>query len=419
MVIVDGPFVRIPLSRLCDRSLVCEAFLAFVRGNVLARGGNVFLQKIEGLRVSGEATQLTSGRPVNGFDWAPDSRSVIYDAGPVEPGLWRAAVAGGAPALLLSNVGAFRPSVARFGSAVVYQKVGVESNIWELPAPVSSGSQPGDGGGAFRVVGSTSFDSDMQPSPDGTRIAFVSHMSGHSEVWTSKRDGSDAKQLTHFAGSGRAGSPSWSADGKRIAFDALETGTDNWHVHIVAADGGPVKPLTPDAFNNVRPSWSIDGQWIYFGSDRTGDWQIWRVPSAGGEAVQITRGGGIEPVVSLDGRRVYYAKQRPVQGIWEVPPEGGHEVQVVNRGSALNFDVAENGIFLMDTVTGPQAIVEMFSFSSRQLTTVAELPLATVAGLPARRRLPFYIRVSRDGQSLFYAQVDQWHSDIELLPGIR
>ena len=187
----------------------------------------------------------------------------------------------------------------------------------------------------------------------------------------------------------------------------------SWNLHIVAADGGPVKPLTSDAFNNIRPSWSLDGQWIYFGSDRTGDWQIWKMPSAGGKPEQITLGGGREPVVSWDGRRVYYAKPPPIQGIWAVPAEGGQEVQIVGRGRQLNFDVAENGIFMMDPSAKPQATVEMFSFASRQIVPVARLP----AGRAIQRAS--YFPVTRDGRSMLYTRFDSWMSDIEMLPGFR
>jgi Tol biopolymer transport system component len=207
------------------------------------------------------------------------------------------------------------------------------------------------------------------------------------------------------------GSPSWSADGQWIAFDALRSET--WTLCIVPANGGPIRTLISDAFNNIRPSWSPDGLWIYFGSDRTGNWQIWKVPFAGGTPEQVTRGGGMEPVVSPDGRRVYYAKQPPEQGIWEIPAEGGDEVRIVDRGRVLSFDVADTGIFMLDVLTKPQAIVEMFSFSSRQLTTVARLP----PGL--RFTNTPYLSVTRDGTSMLYVQFDQWHSDIYMLPGFR
>ena len=122
-------------------------------------------------------------------------------------------------------------------------------------------------------------------------------------------------------------------------------------------------------------------------------------------------GGGKNPIVSPDGRSVYYAKPAPVQGIWEVPPEGGPEIQIVERGRELSFDVADTGIFIMDTSAKPQATVDMFSFASRQLAPVAWLPAGVLLGP--------YLAVSRDGRSLLCVQLDQWTSDIEMLPGVR
>ena len=137
------------------------------------------------------------------------------------------------------------------------------------------------------------------------------------------------------------------------------------------------------------------------------------MPSAGGTPVKLTRNGGLDPVVSPDGRHLYYAKPPPVQGIWEVPLEGGPEVKVVERGRSLSFDVADTGIFIMDASAKPQATVEMFSFASRTLVPVARLP----AGL--RFSGGSYISVTRDGRSMLYTRFDQWTSDIEMLPGVR
>ena len=137
------------------------------------------------------------------------------------------------------------------------------------------------------------------------------------------------------------------------------------------------------------------------------------MPSAGGKPEQITRGGGSDPVVSWDGRRVYYAKPAAVQGIWEVPTEGGQEVQIVGRGTQLNFDVAENGIFMMDPSAKPQATVEMYSFASRQIVPVARLPPGV------RVQGASYLTVTRDGRSMQYVRFDQWESDIEMLREFR
>jgi Tol biopolymer transport system component/DNA-binding winged helix-turn-helix (wHTH) protein len=385
-------------------------YLAFVRMNPYARGGNVFVQKLEQLQMLGEPTQLTFGRSVLALDWTQDSRSVIHDAHPtVEPGLWRIAVAGGTPELVLSNIRAGRPSVARSGVGMVYQNSLIAANIWELPTPSSPNRQP-SGDATFRVIASTSGDTDMRFSPDGTRIVFVSFRSGQTELWVSKRDGSEQTQLTKFKCE-RLGSPSWSTDGKSIAFDAIVTG--GWNVYTVPADGGPVKPLTSDAFNNIRPSWSLDDRWIYFGSDRTGVWQIWKISSAGGTPVRVTDGGGMEPIVSRDGRHIFYAKQVPTEGIWRVPAEGGEEIKIVERGRELSFDVADTGIFIMDTSAKPQATIEMFNFASRQLVPVAWLP----AGV--RLSISPYLAVTPDGRSMLYIRYDLCMSDIEMLPGFR
>src|SRR5262249_7051643 len=146
----------------------------------------------------------------------------------------RTSVTGGVPRLVLSNVRAWRPSVARSRPSVVYQNTFVDSNIWELPVP-SSPNRALSGDTAFRVIASTSADADMRLSPDEKRIAFNSLRSGSSELWVSNRDGSRAKQLTSFDGNGRVGSPSWRPDGKLIAFDAIQTGTGNWSVRTVQA----------------------------------------------------------------------------------------------------------------------------------------------------------------------------------------
>ena len=53
------------------------------------------------------------------------------------------------------------PSVARSGAGVVYQNMLIDSNIWELPTPSSPNRQP-SGDATFRVIASTSSDTDMQ-----------------------------------------------------------------------------------------------------------------------------------------------------------------------------------------------------------------------------------------------------------------
>ena len=295
---------------------------------------------------------------------------------------------------------------------MVYQNMLSEANIWELPTPSSPNRQP-SGDATYRRDRVDVADTDMRFSPDGTRIAFASRRSGHFELWVSNRDGSQPNRLTNFEGQA-GGKPVLDRRRQVDRVRRAPPGRGSWNLYIVPADGGPVKPLTSDAFNNTRPSWSLDGRWIYFASDRTKDWQIWRMPSAGGKPEPIT--GGAEG--SLSSRGTADASTTLSRRLWRASgrsrPREARKFRSSSTGAGqLNFDVAENGIFMMDTSATPQVTVEMFSFASRQIVPVARLPPGVrIQGVS-------YLTVTRDGRSMLYARFDQSQSDIEMLPGFR
>src|SRR5207253_5400170 len=73
-------------------------------------------------------------------------------------------------------------------------------------------------------------------------------------------------------------------------------------LYVIAADGVKPRRLTFDADEDVTPSWSRDGRWIYFGCTRSGSMQIWKVPAESGPTVQVTKQGGFEGFESEIGR---------------------------------------------------------------------------------------------------------------------
>ena len=195
------------------------------------------------------------------------------------------------------------------------------------------------------------------------------------------------------------GRDEYNSDGTSIAFDAIRP-HGSWNLYSVAADVRRVQQHPAELVSR----WPVDLLCIR-SHQRLADLE----DAIGGRKARADHsGGGREPVVSYDGGRVYYAKSPPIQGIWEVPAEGGQEVQIVfGRGSGLNFDVAENGIFMIDPAAKPQATVEMFSFASRQIVPVARLPPGV------RVQGASYLTVTRDGCSMLCARFDQWESDID------
>jgi Tol biopolymer transport system component len=134
-----------------------------------------------------------------------------------------------------------------------------------------------------------------------------------------------------------------------------------WAVYVITLGGGKARRLTPGSANNDAPSWSRDGRWVYFASDRTGEDQVWKIPAEGGEAVQVTRKGGTTGVESSDGKILYYAKGRDATSVWKVPVSGGEETQVLE--SLVNctfFAVLDSGIYFVPT---PPAGITSFSIS--------------------------------------------------------
>ncbi|MBN1999808.1 PD40 domain-containing protein [candidate division KSB1 bacterium] len=68
------------------------------------------------------------------------------------------------------------------------------------------------------------------------------------------------------------------------------------------------KRLTHSEAEDLVPCWSFDGNWIYFASNRSGQRDIWRIQSTGGQPEQITFTGCYGPQASSDGQWIYYVK---------------------------------------------------------------------------------------------------------------
>ena len=139
-------------------------------------------------------------------------------------------------------------------------------------------------------------DDDFQPSwsPDGKRIVFVSERDGNSEIYVMNADGSNPQNLTNNPGNDIY--PSWSPDGKRIVFSARRDGhfrnnlgiTDE--IYVMDADSGNPQRLTENRSNDWMPSWSPNGKRIAFASDRDRppDYEIYVMDDDGDNPQNLT-----------------------------------------------------------------------------------------------------------------------------------
>lgn len=139
---------------------------------------------------------------------------------------------------------------------------------------------------------------DCQPdvTPNGSTVVFWSDRSGSAELWSMPLDGaSPARLLTDFPANdavsrhryGGEGPARISPDGSRIAWMSIRDGED-WDVYTMAIDGSDVRRLTDHLANDAYPSWSPDGRWIAFDSDRFGSIDLFVVSAEGGRPVRLT-----------------------------------------------------------------------------------------------------------------------------------
>ena len=182
-----------------------------------------------------------------------------------------------------------------------------------------------DGGNQQNLTNDPNSDLSPSWSPDGKRIAFVSYRDGKvhaihgwptSEIYVMDADGGNPQNLTN--NSDDDFHPAWSPDGKRIAFTSYKDGhfigefEITSEIYLMDADGGNQQRLTENRKNDWSPSWSPDGERIAFSSDRKGDFvnsEIYVMDADGGNLQRLTenRDWDYAPSWSPDGKRIAFS----------------------------------------------------------------------------------------------------------------
>jgi Tol biopolymer transport system component len=374
--------------------------LAFVRMRAGATGSpDLYVQPLAG----GAPKRLTfDRRQISGLTWTPDGRRIVFASErDGEYRLWQVRVSGAPPTLVAgADRRARHPSMLPDGRRLAFTEMYYSTKIWRVSLGTGGATAPEP------FLSSSRKDDSPQYSHDGRKVVFVSDRAGAEEIWICDADGANAAPLASLRGF-IPGTPRWSPDGAEIVLDSRHEGFAA--VYVTAAQGsGRPRRLTPETSNSMMPSWSHDGRSIYYSSDRSGSWQIWKQPAAGGPAWQITRNGGREAKESLDGSLYYDGNERV--GIWKAPLDGGAPVPVPGLEAIHHYrhwTVVDRGIYYLSREEPPWT-VSFYEFATRRITPVFTIPNKPVFGSPG-------LTVSPDGRSILYSQVDRQGSDVMLL----
>jgi hypothetical protein len=227
----------------------------------------------------------------------------------------------------------------------------------------------------------------------------MSIRTGFEELWLSGRDGEHPVQLTHLER--YSGTPRWAPDGKQIAFDSYTK--NGAQIFVMDAEGRNLRQITSGAYDNVVPSWSRDGQSLYFASKRTGNWQIWKHALAAGAETQMTQHGGFSAFDSFDGRTIYFSKFDH-GGIWSMPASGGAESMLVADKPQVGYwghwALSDTGLYVLDTAAEPVASIQFYRFATTHLSHVLTLEKKAA-------RLQPSLSATADGKTIYYTQYDR------------
>ena len=137
-------------------------------------------------------------------------------------------------------------------------------------------------------------------SPNGRELAYVSFETRKPVVYVHDVSSGKRRVLANFKGSNSA--PAWAPDGKSLAVTLSRDGGSQ--IFLIPAAGGEPQRLTQSSSIDTEPVFSPDGSAIYFVSDRGGSPQVYRTPSRGGPVQRVTFVGNynISPSLSPDGR---------------------------------------------------------------------------------------------------------------------
>lgn len=240
---------------------------------------------------------------------------------------------------------------------------GAGSQIWSVnpdgsdPQQLTSVPSPAEAGGP-------------DVSPDGTRVLYVSNVTGSFQVWLMRADGEHQHRLITDPRHD-AFVPRWAPDGQHLVFTRCTTpfGFLECTTAAVGVDGSGLHDLTGGHWIDFAASVAPDGGTVAFSSDRNGLAQaIFRVPTTGGPARRVTaaRIEAFWPDYRPDGQRIVFGDNfdRPNTNLWTMRPDGSDLTEISHRRGDQNL------AFARYAPDGTHLVADLFDGTAEWLVTL-------------------------------------------------
>lgn len=292
--------------------------------------------------------------------------------------------------------------ISRDGNRLAFTRSFANSNIWHLKLDSSMNAV-----GEPQPLIISSF-LEMQPSwsPDGKLIAFESTRSGQNRAWVAGTDGFPLFQLG--SGRERTGSPKFSPDGKWIAYDTLQP---HRNVLITSSSGGPGREIFKEGEDAYSPSWSTDSKSIYVNKGTPPQVFFFRMPVTGGKLEQLTSREGRYPRESPDRKEIFFESitGQEFSDLWRIPIQGGEARLAISNMFARSWDIDREGIWFVVVDSDRHAKLNFQAHDSQEPRTIYHFKQPVMRG----------ISVSPDRRNILFVQVDGRGSNIMVMENFR
>jgi Tol biopolymer transport system component len=417
---LDGSDVR-PVERF-DASIYYRYPRWSPDGTFIAyQNGDGYRWDVHAVRADGGAPrQLTAeAHQVHGLAWLPDGSGVIFSSSRgttmaylPDLSLWRVSLNGGPPVRHVTSDLSYVHPDAHASESIVASRLRIDSDLWRIPV---AGTAAENVRGATRLTRQTGQVQTPSSGRSDSEVAFLSDSGGHANVWITKPDTGELRQVTHERDPDVSlGLPIWSPDGRWITFVSSRGRTGlEFGLWLVGPDGGNLRSI---AARGLGAAWSPDGRWIYYADAGV----LMKLSTDGGSAVRV-REGPARNVIGLHGDTLYYTVDRvltdgtpgfeihaaspedaPSRVLASISPRRVPQWQIINP--ALSPDGAQLAMPLTDGATTNIWALSTTSGEWRQVTDFGDRPIYI-----ARR-----VSWAPDGRSIV-AAIGEGDADIVLL----